>query len=129
MSSSKTILVLITKLNGQNWHTWSKETEAYLTMEEFWELVDPTEAMPTSATALKRDKKAYAYIWFLVEPSSRDSIVEIKSGREAWAALKAEHEKDMPSTRMNLCQWLYSLSHNPAVGESTVCILHSTRGL
>ena len=62
MSSSKTILASIAKLNGQNWHTWSKETEAYLTMEDFWEFVDPTEAVPTSATALKRDKKAYAYI-------------------------------------------------------------------
>ena len=116
MSSSKTILASITKLNGQNWHTWSKETEAYLTMEEFWELVDPTEAIPTSTAALKRDKKAYAYIWFLVEPNSWDSIIKIKSGREAWAALKAEHEKDTPSTRMNLRQRLYSLSHNPTVG-------------
>jgi len=98
MSSSKTILASITKLNGQNWHTWSKETEAYFTMEEFWELMDPTEAIPTSAAALKRNKKAYAYIWFLVEPNSRDSIIEIKSGQEAWAALKAEHEKDTPST-------------------------------
>src|ERR1700683_935643 len=58
MSSSKTILASIAKLNGQNWHTWSKETEAYLTMEEFWELVDPTKAIPTSTSALKRDKEA-----------------------------------------------------------------------
>jgi len=116
MSSRKTILALIAKLNGQNRHTWSKETEAYLTMEEFWELMDPTGAMLTSTTALKCNKKAYAYIWFLVGPSSWDSIIEIKSGQEAWAALKAEHEKDMPSTRMNLCQQLYLLSHNPAVG-------------
>jgi len=49
-------------------------------MEEFWELINPTEAIPMSAAALKHDKKAYAYIWFLVEPSSRDSIVKIKSG-------------------------------------------------
>jgi hypothetical protein len=80
MSSSKTILALITKLNGQNWHTWSKETEAYLIMEEFWELVDPTETIPTSVAALKCDKKAYTYIWFLVEPNCQDSIIEIKSG-------------------------------------------------
>jgi hypothetical protein len=91
MSSSKTILTSIPKFNGQNWHTWSKETEAYLTMEEFWELVDPTEAISTSAAALRHDKKAYAYIWFLVEPNCQDSIIEIKSGREAGAALKAEH--------------------------------------
>ena len=40
MSSSKTIFASIAKLNGQNWHTWSKATEAYLTLEEFWKLVN-----------------------------------------------------------------------------------------
>ena len=90
--------------------------ETYLTTEEFWELIDPAEAAPTSATNLKRDKKAYVHIWFLVEPNCRDMIVEVKSGREAWAALKAEHKKDTPSTRMNLRQRFYALSHNPATG-------------
>jgi hypothetical protein len=67
-------------------------------MEEFWELMNPTEAILTSATALKHDEKAYAYIWFLTEPNCWDSIIEIKSGQEAWAALKAKHEKDTLST-------------------------------
>jgi hypothetical protein len=116
MSSNKTFLASITKLNGQNWHSWSKEMETYLTMEEFWELIDPAEAAPTSAANLKRDKKAYAHIWFLVEPNCRDVIIEVKSGREAWAALQAEHEKDTPSTRMNLRQRFYALSHDPATG-------------
>jgi len=114
--TSKTILASIAKLNGQNWHTWSKETEAYLTMEEFWDLIDPTEPIPTFSASLKCDKKVYAHIWFLVDPNCWDSIVEIKSGQEAWAALKAEHEKDMPSTWMNLGQHFYSLSHDPTIG-------------
>jgi hypothetical protein len=116
MSSSKTILTLITKLNGQNWHTWSKETEAYLTMEEFWELIDPAEAAPTSVANLKRDKRAYAHIWFLVEPNCWDTIIELKLGCESWAALKAKHKKDTPSTRMNLHQCFYALSHDPTAG-------------
>ncbi|KIM73754.1 hypothetical protein PILCRDRAFT_92899 [Piloderma croceum F 1598] len=102
MSSNKTILALITKLNGQNWHTWSKETKAYPIMEEFWGLVDPTEGAPTTAANLKQDKK--------------DTIMVIKLGQEAWTALKAEHEKDTPSTCMNLHQCFYTLSHDPAVG-------------
>jgi len=84
-------------------------------MEEFWELVDPTEGAPTLAASIKCDKKAYAHIWFLVEPNCRDSIVDIKSGHNAWAALKAEHEKDTLSTRMNL-QHFYALSHDPVIG-------------
>src|SRR5882762_1385617 len=90
--------------------------ETYLTMEEFWELIDPVEAAPTSTANLKCNQKAYTHIWFLVEPNCRDSIVDIKSGRDAWAALKAEHEKDTPSTRMNLRQRFYALSHDPVVG-------------
>jgi hypothetical protein len=116
MSSTKTILASITKLNGQNWHTWSKETKAYLTMEEFWELIDPTKATPTSVANLKCNKKAYTHIWFLMEPNCQDTIIKLKLGREAWAALKAEHEKDTLSTHMNLCQCFYALSHNPAIG-------------
>jgi len=68
------------------------------------------------AANLKHDKKAYAHIWFLVEPNSQDSIVELKSGHKAWAALKAEHKKDTPSTWMNLCQHFNALSHDPAAG-------------
>ena len=67
--------------------------ETYLTMEEFWELIDPAEAAPTSAANLKHNKKVYAHIWFLVEPNCQDVIIEVKLGCEAWAALKAEHEK------------------------------------
>jgi hypothetical protein len=52
MSLSKTILASIVKLNGQNWHTWSKETEEYLTMAEFWELVDHDEAALTCSTEI-----------------------------------------------------------------------------
>jgi hypothetical protein len=62
MSANKTILASIAKLDGQNWHTWSKETESYLTMEDLWDIVDPADAIPTAAAALKRDKKAYAHI-------------------------------------------------------------------
>ena|SRR5882762_7499063 len=92
--TSKTILTSIAKLNGQNWHTWSKETEVYLTMEEFWDLIDPTKPIPTSSASLKHDKKVYAHIWFLVDLNCQDSIVKIKSGREAWAALNFK-----PNTR------------------------------
>jgi hypothetical protein len=57
----------------------------------------------------------YAHIWFLVEPNCWDSIVNIKSRCNAWAALKAEHKKDTLSTRMNLRQHFYALSHDPVV--------------
>ncbi len=81
-------------------------------MEEFWELVDPAKGV----ASIKCDKKAYAHIWFLVESNCQDSIVNIKSGCDAWAALKAEHKKDTLLTCMNLHQHFYALSHDPVVG-------------
>ena len=108
--ASKTILTSIAKLDGQNWHTWSKETEAYLTMEDFWELIDPTEPIPMSVAAIKCDKKTYTHIWFLVEPSSWDSVIKVKSRLEAWAALKTKHEKDTHPLGWTFTNVLCSLS-------------------
>jgi len=75
----------------------------------------PHRSCPTSVANLKHNKKAYAHIWFLVEPNCWDAIIELKSGHKAQAALKAKHEKDTLSTCMNLCQRFYALSHNHAL--------------
>jgi hypothetical protein len=115
-STNKSIQASIAKLNATNWHTWSKEVETYLTMEDLWDVIDPDEAEPTIASAIKRDKKAFAQIWFLVDADSREPIVETKSGRTAWASLKAEYEKDNPSTRLNLRQRFHSITHDLTVG-------------
>lgn len=92
----KTILTSIVKLNDQNWHTWNKEMEAYLTMEDLWGVIDPTEPTPTSAAAIKHDNKAYVHIWFMVVPGSQDLIIEMISGHKAMATLKTKHEKRCP---------------------------------
>jgi hypothetical protein len=41
-------------------------------MEEFWELVNLTEAIPKSAAALKCDKKAYTYMYPMPKLSGLD---------------------------------------------------------
>jgi hypothetical protein len=43
-------------------------------------------------------------------------LSKLKSGHEAWAALKAEHKKDTPLTHMKLCQHFYALSHDLTIG-------------
>jgi hypothetical protein len=47
---------------------------------------------------------------------SQITIVDIKSGREAWKKLISEYKKDSATTRMALHQQFYSLTHDPAVG-------------
>jgi hypothetical protein len=74
------------------------------------------------------------HIWFLVDPDCWDSIIKIKSGQETWAALKSKHEKDMPSTQMNLHQCFYSLSHDPAISvipftNQVLAIIHQLESI
>ena len=47
---------------------------------------------------------------------SQITIVDIKSGREAWKKLISAYKKDSATTRMALRQQFYSLTHDPAVG-------------
>ena len=68
-----------------------------------------------STANIKHDMKAYAHIWFLVEPNCWDFIVYIKFGCNTWAAFKDEHEKDTFLIYMNICQCFCALSHDPVV--------------
>lgn len=117
--ASKTLLTTIVKLNDKNWHTWSKEAQSYLLLEDLWDTIDPSNNAPTTPAALTRDKKAYAHLYFLIEPESRAVIAETQSGHSAWGFLKAEYQKDSPSTRMNLRQQFYSLTHIPTSGVTS----------
>lgn len=73
--------------------------------------------VPDSKAAdwIAKDRKVYAYIFFLVEPNYRAPILDIKSGREAWKKLVSEYEKDNSTTRIGLRQQFYTLSHNPSL--------------
>jgi hypothetical protein len=115
MSSS--ILSSLPKFNGSNWFEWKKEVETFLMLASLDGVID-AEEVPTEAKAPEwaaKDRKAYAYIFFLVEPNYRAPILDIKSGREAWNKLVSEHEKDNATTRIGLRQHFYSLSHNPSL--------------
>lgn len=131
--ANKSIQASIEKLTASNYHTWSREVQSFLSLEEVWDVVDPDDTAPTTAAAHKRDAKAYAHIWFLVAPEFRDPLTDLSaiSGRAAWAALKTEHEKDNPSTRMALRQQFYSLRHNTATSVTAFisAVLSITRQL
>jgi len=60
-------------------------------------------------------QKVYAVIWFLVDPNHCFSIITTKSGKEAWAKLFAEYQKDNPTNRLMLRQQFNSIIHDPAV--------------
>ena len=112
--ADKAILATLPKLNGSNWFEWKKEAKTFLLLAGLDGVID-AEEVPTGAKAATdwtmKDRKTYAYLFFLIEPNYRAPI-----GREAWKKLVAEYEKDSATTRMALHQQFYSLMHNPAVG-------------
>jgi len=116
--ADKAILATLPKLNGSNWFEWKKEAETFLLLAGLDGIID-AEEVPTGAKATEwnsKDRKMYAYLFFLIEPNYHVPIINIKSGREAWKKLTAEYKKDTATTHMALCQQFYLLTHNPAVG-------------
>ena len=61
------------------------------------------------------DQKVYAAIWFLVDPNYHGPIITTKSGKEVWAKLIAEYQKDNVMNWLMLCQQFYSTIHDPAI--------------
>jgi hypothetical protein len=116
--ADKAILATLPKLNSSNWFEWKKEAETFLLLAGLDGIID-AEDIPTGTKATEwtaKDRKTYAYLFFLIEPNYRAPIIDIKSGHEAWKKLVAEYEKDSATTRMALCQQFYSLTHDPTVG-------------
>jgi hypothetical protein len=112
----KAILSSLPKFNGTNWFEWKKEAETFLMLASLDGVIDAKEVPDTKAAEWTvKDRKVYAYIFFLVEPNYRAPILDIKSGREAWNKLVSEHEKDNATTRIGLRQQFYTLSHNPSL--------------
>jgi len=116
--TDKAILASLPKLNGSNWFEWKKEAETFLLLAGLDGIID-AEEVPTGAKAAEwttKDRKTYAYLFFLIEPNYRAPIIDFKSGREAWKKLVTEYEKDNATSRMALRQRFYSLTHDPTVG-------------
>jgi hypothetical protein len=104
--ADRAILATLPKLNGSNWFEWKKEAEMFLLLAGLDGIID-AEEVPTRAKAaewMPKDRKAYVYLFFLIEPNYHTPIIDFKSGREAWKKLISEYEKDNATSRMALHQ-------------------------
>jgi hypothetical protein len=75
--------------------------------------------IPTGAKAIEwnvKDRKTYAYLFFLIELNYCAPIIDIKSSCKAWKKLIAKYEKDSATMHMALHQQFYSVMHDPVVG-------------
>jgi len=109
-----TLLSGITKFNGQNWTTFKKDVEVYFAMDGYWDVITKTKPTEAAAAAIwdTMDRKAYSFLYFLIEPIHQSIIIELNSGTAAWKALKAEYEKDSCAARLSLRQQFYNIHHD-----------------
>lgn len=108
------------KLTGDNWYEWKKEVETYFMLIGCGGHVKSEKPGDTKASEWEiLDQKVYAVIWFLVDANHRSPIVNTSSGKEAWATLVSEYQKDSSTNRLLLRQQFFSVTHDPAVPVST----------
>ena len=110
-----TLLTGITKFNGQNWTTFKKDVEVYFSMDGYWDVIVKPKPKEAAAAAIwdTMNRKAYSFLYFLIEPNHQSIIIELTSGTAAWSALKAEYEKDSCASRLSLRQQFYNVKHDP----------------
>src|ERR1700728_2617200 len=104
--ADKAVLTTLPKLNGSNWFEWKKEAETFLMLAGLNGIIDAKE-VPTTAEWTVKDRKTYAYLFFLIEPNYYTPIIDIKSGHEAWKKLTAEYKKNSAMSCMALRQQFY----------------------
>ena len=108
------------KLTGDNWYEWKKEVETYFMLIGCGGHIKSEKPGGTKASEWDAlDQKVYAIIWFLVDANHRSPIVTTTSGKEAWAALVAEYQKDSSTNRLLLHQQFFSVTHDPSLPVST----------
>jgi hypothetical protein len=106
----------IPNLTGDNWYEWKKEVETYFMFIGCGGHVSSTKPGGDKVLEWDRlDQKVYAVIWFLINPNHRSPIMTTNSGKEAWAILVAEYQKDSATNRILLRQQFYSITHDPAL--------------
>jgi hypothetical protein len=122
-SNSLSLLSQCSKFNGSNWQDFKKDLKVFLGIEGLWEIVcgdeDRPEAKAAQAVWLKSNRRAYAYIYFLILPNLHNPIADLDLGSDAWTKLCKKFKTDKASLRLMLCQHLYSLHHDTKDPVST----------
>ena len=90
-----TVMSQLLKLTGTNWHEWQKEIDTYFMLIGCGGHVSSTKPGGDMGSEWDQvDQKVYAVIWFLVDPKYHGLVITTKSGKEAWAKLIVEYQKD-----------------------------------
>jgi len=112
----RAVMSQLPKLTGINWYEWQKEIETYFMLISCGGHVSSTKPGGDKGSEWDQvDQKVYAVIWFLVDPNYRSPIIITKSGKEAWAKLVVEYQKDNVTNQLMLHQQLYSITHDPTI--------------
>jgi hypothetical protein len=113
----------IPKFDGTNWVSFKKDVEVYFKLEGNWGIISGSTTRPSNAEKGEDwdtlNERGYSLLYFLILPEFRSLIIDEATGATAWAALKAEFEKDASATRLSLRNQFYSVRHDPTKPVST----------
>lgn len=110
------IMACLPQLTGAYWYEWQKEIETYFLLIGCGGHVGSTRPGGDKGSEWDVvDQKVYTIIWFLVDPNHHSPIITTKSGKEAWAKLVAEYQKDDTTNQLMLHQDFYSIKHDSAL--------------
>ena len=86
--------VRITKLNNENYHTWSIRAKAVLIQKSVWVAIDPGYGPAILSVKEKQDNdKALAFLYLVVEDQYLDDIEDCVRAKEAWEILEELNSK------------------------------------
>ena len=112
----RAVMSQLPKLTDTNWYEWQKEIETYFMLIGCRGHVSSTKSGGDKGSEWDQvDQKVYAVIWFLVDPNYHGPIITTKSGKEAWAKLIVEYQKDNATNQLMLHQQFYSVIHDPTI--------------
>ncbi|KAF7340496.1 hypothetical protein MSAN_02121000 [Mycena sanguinolenta] len=116
-TTNNPFLARVTIFDGNNWGSFSKDTQVFFQLEGNWEIVNGTKKKPSDADEAEKwtrqNERAYSMIYFLLGADYRSIIADVSTGVEAWKLLKDEYQKDSSALRLALRNQLYSIRHDP----------------
>ncbi|KFM59483.1 Retrovirus-related Pol polyprotein from transposon TNT 1-94, partial [Stegodyphus mimosarum] len=83
----------MSKLNGDNYHTWCIRSRAVLVQKRCWEAVEPGYGIEMNEAERKKNDEAVTLLFLIVEDTFLDDIGDCIRARDAWNCLKEMHTK------------------------------------
>lgn len=121
----------IKKLNNDNYEKWKCKLELLFIKDKLWRVITQDPPSPITTAWTEKDNEARATIGLLCEDDQLEYIEGTSTAKEAWEALKTQHQKSSLSTTVNLLRTIFGsrLQEGGDVEKHVNSILEATKRL